>query len=361
MNGFNLPMLPPQEDVSTIPVLRAAAEAHRHLGELKGLVAAMPNAGILINTLSLQEAKDSSEVESIITTHDDLFKASIFSEYAQSPAAKEVADYAHALREGHAAVTRTGLLTLRDLLTVQEALVKNNAGLRKLPGTDLKNTLTGKIVYVPPQHSEQIKDLMDNLIRIINDDTQWDADPLVKMAVLHYQFESIHPFYDGNGRCGRILNILYLVLKKLLDIPVLYLSRYVIRNKQNYYAYLQAVRDQSDWEGWLLFMLRGVGETAAQTIILLRQISALMRDYKRRIREQHPKLYSQEMLNNLFKHPYTKIEFVEQDLGIVRQTATKYLGALVKGGFLEIHKIGRSNYYVNRPLFNLLSGTLPPE
>lgn len=356
----NLPF-PDEAALESRTVLKKAAEANRYLAELKGVAATIPNEAILINTLTLQEAKDSSEVENIITTHDDLYKAGIFADYINSPAAKEVQDYATAIRQGFKQVRATRLIRLGDIITIQEILEKNRAGLRKLPGTELKNQRTGEVIYTPPQDARQVEALMDNLVTYINDDELSDADPLIKMALIHHQFESIHPFYDGNGRSGRILNILYLNAKGLLDLPVLYLSRYFIRDKGEYYRQLQAVRESGNWEPWLLYMLEGVVQTSQQTIHLIKQINRLMQEYKHGIRKELPKVYSQDLINNLFRHPYTKIEFVMNDLRVSRITATKYLQQLVDKGYLRKAKIGRSNYYINDPLFQLLSENPEPK
>lgn len=352
----SLPLLP-LADIArweTRSVLKKTAEAHRYLAELKGVAASMPNEAILINTLALQEAKDSSEVENIVTTHDELYKANLFAEGLTNPAAKEVQDYAFALKQAFAAVRRTSLIRLDDILAVQQQLEHNQAGLRRLPGTALKNARTGEVVYTPPQHGAEISQLMANLVQYINDDSLCDADPLVKMAIIHHQFESIHPFYDGNGRTGRIINILYLVAKELLNLPVLYLSRFIILHKADYYTQLQQVRETGNWEPWLLYMLDGIIVTAQDTIALIIQMKALMQDVKHRLRQQLPKIYRQELLNNLFYHPYTKIEFLVEDLAVSRITATKYLELLVEHGFLQKQKIGRGNYYINQPLCDLL-------
>ncbi|WP_027329888.1 Fic family protein [Marinimicrobium agarilyticum] len=351
-----LPSLPLAQiaDLETRAVLKKVAEAHRHLAELKGVAATIPNEAILINTLSLQEAKDSSEIENIVTTHDELYRADLFDESITNPATKEVQNYAFALRQGFQVVRQQKLIRRSDILEIQQHLEKNNAGLRRLPGTELKNAKTGEVVYTPPQHPDDVARLMDNLVHYINDDDLCDADPLVKMAIIHHQFESIHPFYDGNGRTGRILNILYLVAKDLLNLPVLYLSRFIIHHKADYYAQLQAVRETGNWEPWLLYMLSGVSDTAQNTIELITAIKQLMKDYKHRIRAQLPKIYRQELLNNLFNHPYTKIEFVMSDLDVSRITATKYLDQLVEHQFLDKQKIGRANYYINAPLCDLL-------
>ena len=354
LDSLALLPLPNIELWETRSVLKKTAEAHRYLAELKGVAASIPNEAILINTLALQEAKDSSEVENIVTTHDELYKANLFEEAITNPATKEVQDYAFALKQGFHIARQNKLIRLSDILAIQQNLEHNNAGLRKLPGTELKNTRTGEVIYTPPQHADDIAELMENLILFINDDEQCDADPLVKMAIIHHQFESIHPFYDGNGRTGRILNILYLVIKDLLNLPVLYLSRYIIQHKPDYYAKLQAVRDSGNWEQWLLFMLDGIIDTAQNTISLITEMKTLMTDVKQGIREQLPKVYSQDLLNNLFNHPYTKIDFVIEELGVTRITATKYLEQLVEHGFLTKQKVGRANYYINAPLCRLL-------
>lgn len=337
----------------TRAVLKQAALAHRYLAELKGVAATIPNEEILINTLTLQEARHSSEIENIITTQDDLYRAVVADEASINPQTKEVQDYATALRAGFRSVRQSRLLRLSDILVIQETLEKNRAGLRKLPGTALKNQATGEVVYEPPQAAPEIENLMENLVAYLNDDELCDADPLVKMAIIHHQFESIHPFYDGNGRTGRIINMLYLVAKDLLDLPVLYLSRYLIQTKSRYYRELQAVRDTGDWEPWLMYMLEGVSQTAQQTIELIGQIRDLMQHTKHRMREECPKIYRHELLNNLFNHPYTKIEFVVEDLGVSRITATKYLDELVSIGLLEKIKVGRSNFYINAALMAL--------
>lgn len=346
--------LPNAEELETRAVLKKLAEAHRYLAELKGTSATIPNEAILISTLSLQEAKDSSAVENIITTHDELYKAELFAENTNA-ATKEVRDYSAALRRSFIQVRQQKLIRLSDILDVQNALENNNAGFRKVPGTTLKNAQTQEVVYTPPQDAQQIQRLMENLVVYMNDDECCELDPLIKMALIHHQFESIHPFYDGNGRTGRIINVLYLVAKELLDLPVLYLSRYIIRHKADYYQYLQQVRNDGNWEPWLLFMLNAIVDTSQKTIKLIEQIRALMQDYKHRLREELPKIYRQELLNNIFSHPYTKIEFVMQDLDITRITATKYLDLLVEHGFLQKEKIGRSNYYINQPLYQLFS------
>lgn len=248
------------------------------------------------------------------------------------------------------------LITNSTILNIHKDLEQNDAGYRKLPGTELKNDKTGAVVYTPPQDARRILELMQNLVQYMNDDELQDIDPLVKMAIIHHQFESIHPFYDGNGRTGRIINILYLVSKGLIDLPVLYLSRYIIQNKQDYYRLLQEVREKGNWEEWSLFMLKGVETVARQSIELIKAIKILMQDYKVYIRKNY-KFYSQDLLNNLFHHPYTKIEFLQKELNVSRQSASKYLNELVRSPqkLLIKVKIGRDYFFVNKSLMDLLA------
>ena len=338
----------------TPAILKRLTRSSRKLAELKGIAASIPNQGILINTLGLQEAKDSSEIENIVTTHDDLFKEDVLPEASQNLAAKEVQRYRQALLLGYDRVMHTGLITANHIIEIQAELEQNNAGFRKLPGTALKNG-AGQTVYTPPQDPAQIIELMRDLERFINDAETFDVDPLIKMALMHHQFESIHPFYDGNGRTGRILNVLYLVKEGLLDVPVLYLSSHIVRTKADYYRLLQAVRDGDAWEDWVMYLLDAVEDTAGQTITTIHAIKEALFDYKHRIRAGF-KFYSQDLINNLFMHPYTKIEFVQRDLKVSRLTATKYMDALAEDGFVQKHKIGRNNYYVNLALNRILLG-----
>lgn len=351
---MELKNLPLNFDVESKKVLKAVTEARSALAELKGVVESIPNESILINTLGLREAKDSSEVENIITTHDELYKAGLDLTKIKSLNAKEVQNYISALKKGFDLVKKKGLLTANHIIEIQAELEKNNAGFRKVPGTNLKNAITGEVIYTPPQDFNTISDLMDNLVQYMNDDKLQDFDPVVKMAIIHFQFESIHPFYDGNGRTGRIINVLYLVMQNLLNLPVLYLSSYIIKNKTDYYSYLQQVRDTESWEEWILYMTNGVKETALDTIKLVKDIQKLMLEFKHLIRDNY-KFYSQDLLNNLFKHPYTKIEFIQEDLGVSRITAAAYLNKLAEDGVLLKQKLGNSNYYINHKLYTLLN------
>ena len=352
--NWKLKELPLTVDVETKVVLKSLPSAHAALAELKGIASTIPNQIILVNTLGLQEAKDSSAIENIITTHDDLYKSELNLDSFKSLEAKEVQNYISALKKGFELIKTKGLITNNIIIEIQKELEGNSAGFRKLAGTALKNSSTGETIYTPPQDVDEINKLMTNLEKFINDPSICDYDPIVKMAIIHYQFESIHPFYDGNGRTGRIINILYLIIEKLQNLPILYLSNYIIQNKSDYYRLLQELRDDENWEEWLLFIIRGIEKTSRETIELIIQIRELMMEYKHKLRDNY-KFYSQDLLNNLFKHPYTKIEFIVNDLNVSRITAANYLNKLAEDGILKKERIGTGNYYINEKLFNLLT------
>ena len=345
-------ILPPEIDLETKRVLKRLVGAHRALAELKGFADTMPNKNILINAVTINEAKDSSEIENIITTHDELFKAMAQVNY-NNPAAKEVVNYRTALWKGYEGVKEKQILTTNMIIEIQQYIEENRAGIRKLPGTVLKNETTGEIVYIPPCGEGEIISLLSNLEKYINDDYD-TIDPLIKLAVIHYQFESIHPFYDGNGRTGRIINILYLVLKELLDSPILYLSRYVIRNKSAYYQLLREVRTKNAWEEWILFMLDGIEETAEETLMLIKKINSVVEKTSEDILTKLPKIYSRELVDLLFYEFYTKIIYLEKGLRISRRTAATYLAALEENGFLISERIGRERIYLNKRLFEVV-------
>jgi len=351
MERAMLKPLPVHFDLETKQVLRRLPAAHAAMAELKVLAETLPDPNILINTLGLQEAKDSSAVENIITTHDELYKSELFFEDYKSLSAKEVQNYIAASKTGYHLLMQSRMLTNRTILQIQEILEANKAGYRKLPGTKIKNTSTGEIIYEPPQNPDTIIALMSNLEQFINDNEMCDYDPLIKMAIIHYQFESIHPFYDGNGRTGRIINLLYLILQNLQTLPILYLSNFIINNKARYYHLLQHVHNQ---ETWIVFMITCVETTARETIEKIKEIKKLMLQTKLQIRNNY-KFYSPELIHNLFKHPYTKIEFVVHDLGVTRLTAATYLNKLAADKILVKQKLGTGNYYINQPLFDLLT------
>ena len=344
--------LPYDQDLETKDILKQSILANKALAELKGVSGTIPNQAILINALSLQEAKDSSEIENIITTHDELYQALITQDHIPAQT-KEVQSYSDALYYGFDKVLENKLLLTKDIIKMQQIIKQNDAGVRKQSGTVLSNQQTGEVTYIPPQDEKTINELLTNLERYINDATLQEIDPLIKMAIIHYQFESIHPFYDGNGRAGRIINILYLVLNDLLDLPILYLSKYIIRTKSTYYRLLEEVRTKDALEEWVMYILKGIEETAKEEIKLIQNIKILMDDTKNKIRTELPQIYSKDLLETLFVHPYTKIAFLEDTLGIHRTTASNYLKQLENIGILEGKKLGRSLYCINTKLYKL--------
>ena len=359
---FQCPLseLPPKKDLETIRVLKRVNDANRELAVLKGYARTIPNQNILVRALGLQEAKDSSEIESIITTTDELYRAELFKDESVSPQTKEVRNYAEALFRGYDLLCQGQILTTNNVCAVQRVLEGNDAGLRKQSGTTLKNAATGEIVYTPPQNPDDIVRLMANLEQIVNSDETWPGvDPLIKMAAIHYQFESIHPFYDGNGRTGRILNVLYLVLKGLLDAPILYLSRYIISHKGEYYRRFQLVREHDDWESFVLFMLDAVVETSRMTARTVQDIDRAMLETKNRIRSGFP-FYSRDLNEALYLYPYTRIGYLQSHLKIARNTAASYLNKLADAGILQRVQRGHNVYFVNVRLFEILAG-IPTE
>jgi len=359
---YQIPDLPPDYDFESLEIYKALAKATRSLAELKGLATSIPNQGILIDSLTLQEAKASSAIENIVTTQDDLFRIDISMERQASGPAKEVALYRDAMRLGWRNLKENhNIISNRSLIDQFQLLKGIDAGFRSTGGTVLQSS-NQNIVYVPPQIPDNIKRHMTELERFVNDSSLCDLDPLIKMAIIHHQFESIHPFPDGNGRIGRILNVLYLVISGLLDIPILYLSRYINENKNDYYRYLQKVRDANNdnekseaWQAWVIYILTAVDDTSRTTIDLVEGIRDQMATMKIEIRDgELHKLYSQDLINNLFRHPYTRIDFIENDLNITRKTATKYLEQLTEAKILHKVREGRNNYYINHRLIELL-------
>lgn len=349
--NYSIIPLPPTQNLLTIPILTAVTPARAALGELRGIAKSLPNQGILIDTLFLQEALASSEIENIVTTQDEVFRVDLFANTG-TVEAKEVARYRDALQQSHEAWGNNHLITENTLISMFRTLKQRNDSYRQTPGTVLRNEQTGQDVYVPPQNPQEIVAHMRELEAFINEDTS-ELDPLIKMALIHHQFESIHPFPDGNGRVGRMLNVLYLTHTGLLDAPILYLSRAINATKPDYYRLLQAVRDDGAWEEWIVYMLEAVTETAISTLRLVEGIRDLMQQTKERLRTELPKIYSQDLLNNLFRHPYTRIEYLERELPHGSQTARKYLKQLVEKEFVREVKEGRNNYYINEPLVAL--------
>jgi len=352
MNETRLLRLPPNINLETVPVLKQLAKSNRALAELKGYADTIPNKNILLNAVMINEAKDSSEIENIITTHDELYKA-LSQSTGASLEAKEVVNYRSAIWEGYQLVLKEGILTVNMIVRIQGIVEGNQAGIRKLPGTVLVNSKTNEVIYTPPSDEREIRNLLSNLEDYINEEDDL-VDPLIKLAVIHFQFESIHPFYDGNGRTGRIINIIYLILKDLLNSPILYLSRYINKNKSEYYRLLQEVRTQQNWEEWIIFILKGIEETAIDTLELVKRINVEVETMRNEIKLKLPKIYSKELIDLLFYEFYTKTIYIEKGLSITRKTAVSYLSALETAGFLVSEKIGKERIYKNRRLYDLV-------
>ena len=351
---MKLEMLPYKNvNLKTNKILEQLTVSSRALAELKGYANTIPNMHILINAVTINEAKDSSAIENIVTTHDDIYKVLTESGFKEENA-KEVVDYRNAIWAGYEQIKKDGFINTNTIVKIQGIIEHNNAGIRKLPGTELKNSLTGETIYTPPQNEEEIRDYLRNLEKFINNNED-GIDPLIKVCLIHYQFESIHPFYDGNGRTGRILNILYLVLNKLIDSPILYLSKYINKTKQEYYKLFNEVRNNNNYEDWILYILKGIEITSKETIVLIEKIQDEIKNYKDEFKTKLPKIYSKELLESLFYEVYTKIAYIEKACGVTRLTATSYLNQLEEIGLLESEKIGREKIYKNLRLIKLLS------
>lgn len=354
---FNdLPDLPPKADLETKAILKLCIEANRLLGELKGYCQTLPNPNLLLNTIVLQESKASNAIENIITTQDELYQATLRPvDQIKNPSAKEVIQYRQAIYWGMSHLEATGLITTNFLVAIMQRLRGSDENIRKNPRTKLANPTTRDIVYTPPEGEDLIRTKLASLEQFMNDETLSGLDPLIKMALIHYQFEAIHPFSDGNGRTGRILNVLYLVQQKLLSLPVLYLSRYVIQNKSDYYRLLRLVTEEQKWTEWIEFMVKGIGETAQITLERISSILQLKEQTSSTIRNVLKSSYSKELVDLLFSHPYIKVSIIENAGLAKRQTAAQYLKKLEEAGVLRSVKLGRDVYYINDALMDILS------
>jgi Fic family protein len=350
----DLPPLPPRVDVETRTILKQTIAARSALAELKGLGATIPNQALLVDSLILQEARASSEIENIITTSDALFRAFTAKTKQIDPAIKEVLRYREALWEGYNALKERPILSTNLFVELVQTIKEHTGGIRHMPGTAVANAATGKVLYTPPKGETLIRDHLKHLEDFIH--ARDDMDPLVKLALIHYQFEAIHPFPDGNGRTGRIINILFLIQQGLLDLPVLYLSKSIIERKNDYYRLLRQVTEKDAWEPWILFMLKAVEETAVFTRERILAIRTLMNETMETTRKKLPaRVYSKELIEAIFRQPYTKGQFLV-DTGIAqRKTAAEYLRALEKVGILRSTKLGRETLYLNTGLYDLLS------
>ena len=345
--------LPPKVNFETMRIYKPLVAAKAALSELRGTAKSLPNPAILIDTLFLQEALASSEIENIVTTQDEAFQATLSENTEGSVEAKEVNRYSIALRHGYESWRKRQGISENMLIKMFQILKQRDDGYRALPGTVVRNQRSGEIIYTPPQEPNEIVRLMRDLETFIND-METAMDPLIRMALIHHQFESIHPFFDGNGRVGRMLNVLYLSHAGLLDEPILYLSRAINATRPDYYRLLQAVRDEGAWADWVIYMLTAVEKSAHSSLRLIEGVREEMLATKRRMRSALPKLYSQDLLNNLFRRPYTRIEYVAKDIDVHYNTASSHLKKLAAAGFVEEMEAGRSKYYVNRSLLKIL-------
>lgn len=348
-----LPPLPvDREQIETLSTLRKSLAATAALAELKGISHTLHNQNILLNAVILREAKASSEVENIVTTHDKMYRSLNLKGREPDAATREVLRYREAVKYGISFIDHHGFLNFRIMADVQKIMEMNDAGVRKLPGTKLMHSGTGQAVYTPPDDPETIKSLLSNFEQHFN--TKDEVCPLIRMAVLHHQFESIHPFYDGNGRTGRILNMLFLLLHGLLDAPVLYMSGYIVRNKAEYYRHLQSVRTTGNWESWICYMLEGVEVSSRETIQKISDIRKLVSNTSAELKKKKPKVHSKELVDVLFEQPYCRIEHVMERLDVTRITASKYLRELVDARILKRKVEWKEVYFINHKMMDLL-------
>jgi Fic family protein len=349
----NLPPLPPKADIETKKILLKTISAGRALAQLNGTLTNLPNPNLFLDTIYLQEAKASSEVENIITTNDELYQSLVADKKIENPATKEVLSYKEALWMGLKEIDKKPFITTNLCVKIVQCIKQNNAGIRVTPGTTLANT-KGEVIYTPPTGEDIIREKLANLEKFIHEDS--NIDPLIKMALMHYQFEAIHPFADGNGRTGRILLLLYLKLSGLLNVPAIYLSEFIIRNKASYYKCLRNVTEKNDWEGLILYMLDMVEETAVNGLERIHKITLAIDTTANEIKATLPKIYSKDLVEILFRLPYTKRQhLIDENIGNSK-TVGNYLIALEENGFLQSVKVGKEKLYLNPSLLNILEG-----
>lgn len=347
----DLPLLPPKFELETKEVLLKTISASRALAQLNGALINLPNPRLFLDSIHLQEAKASSEIENIITTNDDLYQSVISEKRLDNSATKEVLSYKEALWLGLEKLDKRPFITTNSCIEIVQCIKKNTSGIRVTPGTTLSNP-NGEVIYTPPSGEDIIREKLANLEKFINEDES--LDPLIKMALMHYQFEAIHPFSDGNGRTGRILLLLYLKLSNLMDIPAIYLSEYIIKNKFEYYTNLRNVTEHQDWEGFILYMLDMVEYTAKKGLKRLNQIMTLMDETSEKIKAELPKVYSKDLIEIIFRLPYTKKQFlIDARLG-TSKTVGNYLIDLEKKGYLKSSRVGKEKLYLNHQLMKIL-------
>ena len=347
----DLPPLPPKVDIETKSILRKTISAGRALAQLNGALQNLPNPTLFLDTIYLQEAKASSEVENIITTNDELYKSLVADRKVENSATKEVLSYKEALWLGLEELKTKPFITTNLCVKIVQCIKQNSASIRVIPGTTLSDT-KGEVIYTPPSGENVIREKLANWEKFINEEES--IDPLIKMALMHYQFEAIHPFADGNGRTGRILLLLYLKLSGLLDIPAIYLSEYIIKNKTGYYKNLRAVTENDEWEAYITYMLDMIEETATKGLLQLNKITQLMDKTVEEIKNKLPKVYSKDLIEILFRLPYTKRQHLINDNIGNPKTVGNYLIALEKNGFLKSVKVGKEKLYLNHRLLDIL-------
>jgi Fic family protein len=347
----NLPLLPPMADTETNQILRKTISAGRALAQLNGTLLNLPNPTLFLDTIYLQEAKASSEVENIITTNDELYKSLVADRKIENSATKEVLSYKEALWLGIEELKTKPFISTNLCVKIVQCIKQNNASIRNTPGTTLSNT-QGEVIYTPPSGEHIIREKLANLEKFINENET--IDPLIKMAILHYQFEAIHPFSDGNGRTGRILLLLYLKISGLLDTPAIYLSEYIIQNKIEYYRCLRDVTEKNEWEDYILYMLDMIEVTANKGLKRLNKITVAMEETATEIKKKLPKVYSKDLIEILFRLPYTKRQhLIDENIGNLK-TVGNYLIALEENGFLISEKLGKEKLYLNQRLLKIL-------
>jgi len=347
----DLPLLPPKVDVETKEILRKTISAGRALAQLKGTLLNLPNPTLFLDTIYLQEAKASSEVENIITTNDELYKSLVADRKIENLATKEVLSYKEALWLGLEQLKKKPFITTHLCVSIVQCIKQNSASIRNTPGTTLSNT-KGEVIYTPPSGEDVIREKLANLEKFINENES--IDPLIKMALMHYQFEAIHPFSDGNGRTGRILLLLYLKLSNLLDTPAIYLSEYIIKNKAEYYKCLRGVTENNEWGSYILYMLDMIEVTSIKGLERLNKITTAMEKTADEIKKKLPKIYSKDLIEILFRLPYTKRQhLIDENIGNLK-TVGNYLIALEENGFLKSVKVGKEKLYLNGTLLKIL-------
>ena len=351
----NLSDLPPKKNLETIAIFKATIRANKLLAELKGYCQTLPYPQLLLNTIVLQESKESNAIENIVTTQDELYKATLMGDAVKNQSAKEVLQYREAMYWGIDELKKNNLLTTNLLVGLMQRLRNSTENIRKIKGTKLGNPANNSIVYTPPEGETIIRDKLSKLEIFMNDHLFSDLDPLIKMALIHYQFEAIHPFSDGNGRTGRILNVLYLIQQELLGLPVLYLSHYIIQKKAEYYRLLKAVTEENNWEEWVLFVVNGIAETSQMTLKKINSILELKANTEIKCKEILKSSYSKELVDLLFSHPYIKIKVLQDNNIAKRQTASDYLKKLEANSILSSMKMGNEIYYINTELLSVLS------